>query len=135
MAFIKQEPRYSLTDGDRGFVFSTIPALPRGNAPGMGRDMGRDRAVVPENKTVRVVKGNEADSVTSNRSNFPLPGSHDLPGNRRQAHSDRACCHNVDVSKRGNRMRRVYFGSSLSAYLFSNLFLVNGNFWRKGGNG
>ena len=37
MAFINQKPRYSRTDGDRGFVFCTIPAFPtllRGSAPG-----------------------------------------------------------------------------------------------------
>ena len=67
---------------EKGTVPKTGPAP--GNAPGMGRAMGRDRAVVPENKTVRAAKGNEADSVTSNRS-IPLPGSHALPGNQRQA--------------------------------------------------
>ena len=90
----------------KGTAPKTGPAP--GNAPGMGRAMGRDRAVVPENRTVRVVKGNEADSVTSNRS-IPLPGSHALPGKLQQAHGDRACCHNVDLSKRANRMRRVFF--------------------------
>ena len=37
MVFINQKPRYSRTDGDRGFVFCTIPAFPRsrvGTHPG-----------------------------------------------------------------------------------------------------
>ena len=55
-----------------------------GNASGMGRVVGLDQAPVPENKTVRAAKGNEADSATSNRI-IPLPGFHALPGNQRQA--------------------------------------------------
>ena len=79
MAFINQEPRYSPTDGDRGFVFSTIPALPRGNAPGMGRDMGRDRAVVPEMAPVRTMVPALRGIGAGNNSEGALPNSEIYP--------------------------------------------------------
>ena len=66
----------------KGTAPKTGPAP--GNARRMARAIGRDRAVVPGNKTVRAAKGNEVDSVTSNRS-IPLPGSRALPGKPRQA--------------------------------------------------